>query len=134
MSNILSIKSVTSALVEIKDENGAPTGVFFELAGPTHPTRKALMHKQQRRMQQQLRKTGKVQFDDPTEQESQAREQLAAFTLGWDGLSDDTGADVPFSADKALALYENDEYAWLVDQLQAALGETERFMQRSVRG
>ena len=131
MSSILSIKSVQSAQVEIRDENGAPTGVFFELAGPTHPKRKQIAFNAQRRMQQQLQKTGKMQLDDPAEQESQARENLAAFTLGWSGLTNDTGAQVPFSPAKALELYEDDAYAWLVDQLQAALGEKERFMQRS---
>lgn len=29
MSNLRNIKSVMSAQVEIKDENGAPTGVLF---------------------------------------------------------------------------------------------------------
>lgn len=133
MSSILSIKSVASAQVEIKDEEGAPTGVFFELAGPTHPKRKQIQLANQRRLQQQLQKTGKVQLDDPIEQESQQKENLAEFTLGWSGLTDDSGADIPFSKAKALELYENDDYAWIVDQLQAALSEKERFMKRSAQ-
>jgi uncharacterized membrane protein len=36
-----------------------------------------------------------------------------------------------FNTDAARELYENDEYSWLVDQLNAALNEKERFMQRS---
>lgn len=130
MSSILSIKSVQSAQVEIKDENGAPTGVFFELAGPTHPRRKQITLSNQRRLQQQLQKTGKVQLDDPIEQESQQKENLAEFTLGWTGLTDDTGAEISFGKAKALEIYENDDYAWIVDQLQLALNEKERFMQR----
>ena len=50
MSNILAIKSIQSARVEIRDETGAPTGAFFELAGPTHPKRKSLTLANQRRM------------------------------------------------------------------------------------
>jgi len=131
MSSILSIKSIPSATVEIKDENGGPTGVFFELAGPTHPKRKAIQFQLQRRVQQQLQKTGKVKIDDPAEQESEAREHLSAFTLGWTGLTDENGDTVPFSTAKALEIYEDDEYAWLVDQLQTALNERDRFTKRS---
>ena len=131
MSSILSIKTIPSTQVEIKDENGAPTGVFFELAGPTHPKRKAIQFQAQRRVQQQLQKTGKVKTDDPVEQESEARENLAAYTLGWTGLTDENGVDVPFSAAKALELYEDEEYAWLVNQLQAALWDQDRFTKRS---
>jgi hypothetical protein len=134
MASILSIKSVQSVQVEIKDENGAPTGVFFELAGPTHPKRKQIALANQRRLQNQLQKTGKVQLDDPVEQESQAKENLAEFTLGWNGLTDDGGAELQFSKARALELYENDDYAWLVDQLTTALNEKERFMQRSAKG
>lgn len=130
MSNLRIIKSVLSAKVEIKDENGAPTGVFFEIAGPTHPKRKSILLANQRRLQHQLQKTGKVTLDDPAEQELQARDNLVSFTLGWSGFTDDKGKEVPFSAEAARELYENDEYSWLVDQLNAALNEKERFMQR----
>jgi len=131
MTSILSIKSIPSAPVEIKDENGAPTGVTFELAGPTHPQRKQLAMQAQRRIQAQLQKTGKVTLDDPVEQDQQGKEDLAAFTLGWNGFADEAGQPVPFSQQKALELYSNDDYAWLVDQLKAALNEKERFMKRS---
>lgn len=130
MSNLRNIKSVMSAQVEIKDENGAPTGVFFEIAGPTHPKRKAILLANQRRLQHQLQKTGKVTLDDPAEQELQARDNLVAFTLGWSGFTDDKGQEVPFSAEAARDLYEADEYSWLVDQLNTALNEKERFMRR----
>lgn len=134
MSNLRNIKSVMSASVEIKDENGAPTGVFFELAGPTHPKRKSITLANQRRLQNQLQKTGKVTLDDPAEQEMQSRDNLVAFTLGWTGFTDDKGNEVPFSKDAARELYDDPEekYSWLVDQLNTALNEKERFMQRSV--
>lgn len=131
MSNLRIIKSVLSAKVEIKDENSAPTGVFFEIAGSTHPKRKSILLGNQRRLQHQLQKTGKVTLDDPAEQELQARDNLVSFTLGWSGFTDEKGKEVPFSPEAARELYENDEYSWLVDQLNAALNEKERFMQRS---
>ncbi len=130
MSNLRSIKSVLSATVEIKDENGAPTGVFFESAGPTHPKRKSILLANQRRLQHQLQKTGKVTLDDPAEQEMQARDNLVSFTLGWSGFTDEKGKEVPFSPETARELYESDDYSWLVEQLNNALNEKERFMQR----
>lgn len=131
--DIRQIQSTPSAKVEIKDETGAPTGVFFELAGPTHPKRKAATFAASRRAQARFQKTGKLELDDPEEQAAQARDNLADFTLGWTGFTDAAGAPVPFSRDAALALYEDDTMAWLVDQLQTALNEKERFMQRSVK-
>lgn len=130
--DIRSIKSVHSAHVEIKDEEGAPTGVFFELSGPIHPKRKSITLANQRKLQKQLQKTGQITLDDPAEQEEQSREDLAAFTLGWKGFTDAQGAPVPFSHEAALALYTDDDYDWLVKQLQKALNEQERFMKRSV--
>ena len=131
MANIRNIKSVPQAEVEIKDETGAPTGVFFTLAGPTHPTRKSIQFAADRRTQTAFQKTGKFTLDDPEERAAQNIDNLVAFTLGWRGYTDDTGVPVPYSATATRALYEDDSMAWLVDQLQAALTEKERFMQRS---
>ena len=131
MTNLRSIQSTPTAQVEIKDETGAPTGVFFELAGPTHPKRKAVQFAMARRAQSRFQKAGKFELDDPQEQAAQAVDNLAAFTLGWSGYTDDVGKDIPFSPAAAQALYEDDTMAWLVDQLTAALGEKERFMKRS---
>ena len=132
MANLRNIKSTVSAQVEIKDENGAPIGVFFELAGPTHPKRKAVMFAASRKAQARFQKSGKIELDSPEEQVLQARENMAAFTLGWTGYTDDAGVAIPYSADTALALFDDDEMTWLFDQLNTALGEKERFMLRSV--
>jgi hypothetical protein len=130
MTNIRNIKSTSSAQVEIKDETGAPTGVFFELAGPTHPKRKAVVFAAARKAQSQYQKSGKLTLDDPEEQVLQGIDNLTAWTLGWSGYTDDAGAAIAFTPAAAKALYEDDSMAWLVDQLNAALNEKERFMQR----
>lgn len=132
MTNIRNIKSIASASVQVKDETGAPTGVFFELAGPTHPKRKAIGFAVARKAQAQYQKSGKLTLDDPVEQQLQAQENMAALTLGWTGFTDDAGQPVPYSTAAALALFSNDDYAWLLEQMQVALNEKERFMQRSV--
>lgn len=132
MFNLKSISQVTEAEVEVKDEDGAPTGVFITLAGPTHPDRKRIVFANSRAAIKRFQKSGKPELPDPEEAEQIAIENLAAFTLGWRGYADDTGAPVPFSKQAALALYQDPDMAWLVSQLQRALGETERFMKRSV--
>lgn len=133
MANLRTIKSTPSAQVEIKDDTGAPTGVYFELAGPTHPKRKNITFAAARRAQQAYLKTGKFALDDPEEQAGQNIDNLIALTLGWSGYTDDAGVEIPFSAAAAQALYGDDTMAWLVDQLQAALNEKERFMTRSAK-
>lgn len=132
MFNLKSISQVTEAEVEIKDEEGGPTGVFFTLAGPTHPERKRIVFANSRAAIKRYQKTGKPELPDPEEAEQIAIENLAAFTLGWRGYAGEDGVAVPYSKQAALALYQDPNMAWLVSQLQAALGETERFMKRSV--
>lgn len=129
--NLKRISEATEAEVEIKDEEGAGTGVFFTLAGPQHPERKRIQFALSRKAIKRYEKTGKAELPDPEEAEEMARENLAAFTLGWRGYTDDQGMPVAFSKAAALELYRDPTMAWLVTQLQTALGETERFMKRS---
>lgn len=134
MANLRNIKSVQSAEVEIKDEAGTPMGVFFELAGPTHPKRKAIVFASARKAQERFAKTGRLELDDPAEQDLDGRANLASMTLGWRGYTDDVGAAVAFSHQAAQALYDDDTMAWLVDQLQAALNDKSRFTTRCAKG
>lgn len=127
--NLFDIQSIPKAEIEIKDETGAPTGVFFEMAGPTHPERKALTFAQSRKNIARFQKAGKVEPLDPEEAEELNREQLAAFTLGVRGWPEFT-----FSKKAVLDLYRDDAFAWLVSQLSIGVNEQERFMKRSAKG
>lgn len=132
MTNLRSIKLVESATVEIKDpSDGTALGVFFELAGPEHPERKRIAFAQSRRALKRYEKTGRIEMPDPEEAEQTKLESLAAYTLGWRGYVDADGKAVDFSKAAALELYRDKAMGWLVDQLEAALGERERFIQRS---
>lgn len=128
--NLLSIRDVPAAEIEIKDDTGAPTGVFFEMAGPTHPKAKQLAFDQNRRNIARFQKAGKVELPDPEEAEATNRDNLAARTLGWRGYVNEAGVEVPFSKKAVADLYAQPDMQWLVDQLQAALGERERFIKR----
>jgi hypothetical protein len=131
MTNLRQIKSTPEAEVEIKDETGAPTGIFFTLAGPTHPKRKAVVFAAQRRAQTVFQKTGKFALDGPEEQAAQNIDNLVAFTLGWRVAEGSDWTLEPYSDKAARDILEDDSMAWLADQLQTALGEKERFMTRS---
>ena len=133
--NLKSIRQVASAKIQVKDPaTGDPTGVIFEMAGPEHPDRKRITFAQSRKFLRSYAKTGRAEMPEPEDAESQKKENLAAFTLGWTGLIDDAGAPVVFSQAAALELYNNPEMGWLVDQLDSALGEQELFITRSAKG
>jgi hypothetical protein len=132
--NLKSIRQVASAKIQVKDPaTGDPTGVIFEMAGPEHPDRKRITFAQSRKFLRSYAKTGRAEMPEPEDAESQKKENLAAFTLGWTGLIDDAGAPVVFSKAAALELYNNPEMGWLVDQLDSALGEKELFITRSAK-
>ena len=131
MRNLRSIQLAESALVEIKDPaDGAPLGVTFEIAGPEHPERKRIAFAQSRKALKRYEKTGRIEMPDPEEAEAQKHENLAAYTLGWKGYADDDGKPVPFSKQAALDLYRDPAMGWLVEQLEAALGDRELFIRR----
>ena len=133
--NLKSIRQVASAKIQVKDPaTGDPTGVIFEMAGPEHPDRKRITFAQSRKFLRSYAKTGRAEMPEPEDAESQKKENLAAFTLGWTGLIDEAGAPVVFSKAAALELYNNPEMGWLVDQLDSALGEKELFITRSAKG
>jgi hypothetical protein len=124
------IKDLDSAEVEVKDPTTqAPLGLIITLAGPENGKRQAIEYAVQRKMRATLQKTGKIELADPADEELDTIEKLAACTLGWKGLQDESGLDVPFSADAAQKLYT--EEPWMRHQLIAALNERERFIKSS---
>lgn len=127
--NLKSIKTVQTFDYEIKDEQGNPTGVIFTLAGPNHPIRKAAQMAANRKLIASARKTGRVELPDPEDSEVQRVKDLTAFTLGWRGYADENG-EVAFTPEAAAALYGDPELLWLSNQIDAALGEQDRFTKR----
>lgn len=130
--NLKTVRDAASADVEIKDpETGAPTGVLFTLAGPEHPKRKSIELTRQRRLRAALQKTGKLELDDPAEDEQTNIDTITASVLGWSGYEDDAGVPVPFNAANVGEIVADPDHGWLRVQLLAALGERERFIKRS---
>jgi hypothetical protein len=128
--NLKKIKTLEAFDVEIKDEEGNGTGVFFTLAGPNHTVRRTAQLALNRKMIAQANKTGKVELPDPEDSEVDRLKNLANATLSWRGYVNDEGEEVPFSTATALALYQDPEMMWLVDQVDAALGAKDRFTKK----
>jgi hypothetical protein len=128
--NLKKIKTLESFDVEIKDEEGNGTGVFFTLAGPNHTVRRTAQLALNRKMIAQANKTGKVELPDPEDSEVERLKNLANATLSWKGYVNDEGEEVPFSTATALALYQDPEMMWLVDQVDTALGAKDRFTKK----
>lgn len=128
--NLKSIKTFPTFDYEIKDEQGNPTGVVFTLASPNHPVRKAAQHAANRKLINSANKHGKVELPDPADAEKQNIRDLAEFTLGWRGYTDESGQDVPYSVETAAAMYADPELMWLLKQVETALGENDNFTKR----
>jgi hypothetical protein len=128
--NLKKIKTLETFEVEIKDEEGNGTGVFFTLAGPNHTVRRNAQLALNRKMIAQANKTGKVELPDPEDAEVDRLKNLANATLSWRGYVNDEGQEVPFSTSTALALYQDPEMMWLVDQVDTALGAKDRFTKK----
>ena len=122
------IRTVFSADFEVvhpleRDDLGKPkgTGLFITLAGPEHPTRKAISMNITRAVRAAMSKkavAGERVMPDMKDPEVDAAEQLenlAQCTLGWHRKDGQPCA--PFSPEAVRALYKNPEMVWLVDQV-----------------
>ncbi len=131
MFNLSEFHDTESADVVIKHPStGAPTEAVVTIAGPEHPKRKAIVFDKQRRMRRQLAKTGKLEFTDPSEEEVEETDLLAACTLGWKGVGVD-GKEVAFSKEAAAKLYADPQLRWFRAQVKAAMDERELFIRPS---
>lgn len=132
--NLNKISDALEAEIEIKDpETGDPLGVFFTMAGPEHPKRKAIEHARQRKVRAGLQKTGKIELTDPAEDEEANIDMLTTATLGWRGFTDDAGVEVPYTPANVATLMADETKGWLRFQLTAAINERERFIKRSAK-
>ena len=127
--DLSTINELAEANIVIKHPvTGAPTGALVTLAGPEHPKRKQLIFTRTRKLRAKFQKSGKVQLDDPEDEEADGVSYLAACTLGWIGFSEG-GKEIPFSTQAAVDLYTR--IGWLRAQVSLALEEKENFIEAS---
>lgn len=124
-----SIIDLLSAKVIVKDDEGNPTGMVVELAGPEHPKRKGIEFAHQRKIRAGLQKTGKLELGDPADDELDSIDKLASCTLSWEGYVDED--DKPITCTTAEAQKAYSDEPWMRNQLLDALNERQRFIKRS---
>lgn len=108
-------------------ETGRPTALVITLAGPEHPLRKKKQYARIRKLRAETAKAGKLQLDDPADEDEIANRDIADCILGWTGLVIN-GQEVPWSFEEAFKLMRDTKRRWLRDQLKAALDERELFI------
>lgn len=122
--NPYAFQDVHTGVLTIKEpDTGASTPMTITLAGPEHPERKRRLWQRQRRLRQQVSKTGKMPVQDPEEDDADELDELVCCTLGW------KGAPEPYSQAAARKLYT--DLPWLRHQVRAALDERDLFIRRS---
>lgn len=97
------------------------------LAGPEHPIRKKQEHARVRKLRQEAAKTGRVQFDDPADEDRENTMKLVDCILGWDNATFG-GESIEFSRDAAYKLLFNPKLRWLRNQLIEGLDTTDVFI------
>ena len=90
----------------------------------SHAVRNVIRKQHDRRIEK-MRK-GKGAMSDSASLESEQVEKLVAATIDWKGIELD-GEPLPFSAPNARKLYSDPRFPWLVEQVQTAMLDRERF-------
>jgi cytochrome P450 len=130
-----SIATVDTADIELLHPiTGESTGAFVTLAGPEHQQRKAevmaILRRQRVRGVQQAQRFargGKMDVQDPEEDERESMDMLARSILGWRGIKRN-GQLVAFSAQAVKDLLSDPKCAWIVKQLLRAMNNDELFI------
>lgn len=128
--DIADTEDVQTAEVQLK-RNGAPLPVFVTLAGPEHPSRKAFAMAKQRKMRKQLSRSGKVEFNDPTEDEAEETDLLTSCVLGWRGVVF-SGETLDCTKANIGKLMTDPKRAWFRKSVKEAFDDGEVFIKTSV--
>ena len=126
MYQIGSIVEVESAEFELRHpKTGAPLGVVFTLAGPSHASRVALQSARVKRAQAVFAKEGRVDLPSFEEQQDQRIEDAVTGVIGWRGVA------VEYSQAAARKWFSDPREAWVVRQVVEAMADQARFISDS---
>lgn len=127
--DLATLEDITEAEVQLK-RDGQPLPIWVTLAGPEHAKRKAFVFNKQRRLRQQLAKTGKIEFQDPAEDDADEVELLTACVLSWRGV---VLNGKPLDCNKAnvMAVLGDPKRAWFRRAVKAAFDDNEAFIAAS---
>lgn len=127
--DVSAIEDMEEAEVQLK-RGGQPLPIFVTLAGPEHPKRKRFLFEKQRRIRKQLAKTGKVEFNDPLEDEQEENDLIADCTLAWRGVVFN-GETLPCTRENVKRLLEDKKRAWFRRAMKEAFDDQEAFTKTS---
>jgi hypothetical protein len=130
--DLSSLEDITEAEVQLK-RGSEPLPIWVTLAGPEHQKRKQIVFAKQRRMRQQLAKTGKLELADPAEDEADEVEMLAACVLGWRGVVLD-GKPLECTRANVAAVLADPKRAWFRRCVKEAFDDAELFIRASAAG
>ena len=110
---------------------GKPTSSTVTIAGPEHPTRKALLFKRMRTKRTELQKTGAIAMTDPEDDKADETALIADCTLAWSLTRG--GQPLAFTPAAARELYADPRWSWLRDQVLNGLDARELFISGSAQ-
>lgn len=128
--DLADMEDVEAAEIQLK-RNGTPLPIFVTLLGPESQKRKAYLFAQQRKVQRQLAKTGKVDFGDPQEREGEETDLLVDCVIGWRGVVFN-GAELACTKDNVRQLLTDKKRAWFRRAVKEAFEDNEAFIRVSV--
>lgn len=105
--------------------DGDATGAVIRVRGKYSDVAENLQRAAIRKVQREYKKAGKFVPQDPQDSREERIEYAAACTIGWSGIIRDE-KEVPFDEAAASALYA--EHTWILDQVDAAIGDDSRFL------
>lgn len=106
-------------------QTGDPTSAVITVAGPEHPRHKALTFAAQRAARKRFSKSGRIEMDDPEEEEATALDKAVACTLAWSGVKRD-GKPLECTPANVRELYES--APWLRRQVLAFINTDDNFI------
>lgn len=116
---------------ELKHPDGTPLGIFFELAGPSHPIvvewEREALGEAVLRSQNGNRKQSSNPQTVGLRTEKASIDRVIAHLVGWRNVHKD-GQSVPFSAAAAREILGDPKFAWIRLQLLERVGNTETFI------
>jgi len=93
----------TGVLALLNPATQAPTTSTITFASPENPIRKKLDFARQRKMRNDMQKTGKIQFADPADELEDETDYLVACTVDWNLTQG--GENLSLTPDAARKLY-----------------------------
>lgn len=128
--DLADMEDVEAAEIQLK-RNGTPLPIWVTVLGPESQKRKSYVFAQQRKVQRQLAKTGKVEFGDPQERELEETDLLVDCVIGWKGVVFN-GAELPCTKDNVRQLLTDKKRAWFRRAVKDAFEDNEAFIKVSV--